>query len=167
MGCKAMDAQKRFDLLANIMRASHFEWRRAALALCPDLDPIALVKRYWQEVGKDTAQYYLKKIDTARDLPAQVAARDVARSVAMGEDAEGVTPATPGESHARHAACPWFEWHARQGLLAEDLAGCDQWLQTIVDEINGALGSRLRFETVEALPTGGGCCLRRFWEDDK
>ena len=58
-----MSESKRFELLANIMRASHFEWRRAVASLCPDLDSTEAVKRYWEEVGKDTAAFYLKKID--------------------------------------------------------------------------------------------------------
>lgn len=159
-----MDDAKRLELLANIMRASHFEWRRAVLALCPDLEPSELVKCYWEEVGKDTARFYLKKIDRDKDLPAQVAALYVASSVAMGEDAEVVPSSVTGECRARHNVCPWFDWHQREGLVSEDQAGCDRWLQTVVDEINRALGTELRFETVESLPAGGSCCLRRFWE---
>jgi hypothetical protein len=158
---------KRFELLANIMRASHFEWRRAVASLCPDIDPAEAVKRYWEEVGKDTAAFYLKKIDPNEDLAAQVAALYVASSVAMGEDAAVVQSSVQGESLARHDACPWFDWHKREGLLSEDQPGCDQWLHTVVEEINRNLGTDLRFETVESLPAGGSSCLRRFWEGGK
>ena len=51
-----MDDVKKLEVLARIMRASHFQWRRAALASCPGLDPLELVNRYWEEVGKDTAK---------------------------------------------------------------------------------------------------------------
>ena len=159
-----MSEEKRFELLANIMRASHFEWRRAVASLCPDLDPTEAVKRYWEEVGKDTAAYYLKKIDPDKDIAEQLAALYVASSVAMGEDAAVVASSVPGESLARHEACPWFDWHKREGLLHEDQVGCDYWLKTVVDEINKALGTELRFETVESLPAGGSSCLRRFWD---
>ena len=162
-----MSEDKRFELLANIMRASHFEWRRAVASLCPDIDPTDAVKKYWEEVGKDTAAYYLKKIDPAKDLAAQVAALYVASSVAMGEDAKVATSPNPGESLARHEACPWFDWHKREGLLHEDQVGCDWWLKTVVEEINKNLRTKLRFETVESLPTGGSSCLRRFWEEDE
>lgn len=160
-----MDPQKQFELLSNIMRASHFEWRRAALALNPDLDPMDLVKKYWKEVGIDTAKFYLKKIDPKKDLAAQVASLFVSSSVAMGEDAEVLDKSTDGKCQARHNDCPWFHWHKREGLLQEDQVGCDHWLKTVVDEINAALNSSLRFETVETLPGGGSCCLRRFWEE--
>ncbi len=158
-----MDSDRKFELLANIMRASHFEWRRAVLKLCPGVDPLELVKQYWEEVGKDTARYYLKKIDPSRDLAEQVADLFVASSVAMGEDAEVLTKAADGSSRVRHNGCPWYDWHQREKLLAEDQVGCDHWLRTVVDEINAALGASLKFETVESLPGGGGCCLRRFW----
>lgn len=160
-----MSESKRFALLANIMRASHFEWRRAVASLCPDVDPTDAVKKYWEEVGKDTAVFYLKNIDPKRDLAAQVAELYVASSVAMGEDAAVAHSPNPGESLARHDACPWFDWHKREGLLHEDQVGCDWWLRTVVQEINKSLGSRLRFETVESLPAGGNSCLRRFWEE--
>jgi len=146
------------------MRASHFEWRRAVASLCPDLDPTEAVKKYWEVVGKDTAAFYLKKIDASEGLAAQVAALYVASSVAMGEDAAVVPSPNAGESLARHEACPWFDWHKREGLLHEDQVGCDWWLQTVVEEINKSLGSDLKFETVESLPAGGNSCLRRFWE---
>ena len=160
-----MSDDKRFELLANIMRASHFEWRRAVASLCPELDPADAVMRYWEEVGKDTAAFYLKKIDPDKGLAPQVAALYVASSVAMGEDAEVVPSSNPGESLARHNACPWYDWHKREVLLAEDQVGCDRWLETVVEEINRSLGTELRCETVESLPTGGSSCLRRFWEE--
>lgn len=162
-----MDDRKRFEVLAEIMRASHFEWRRAALAACPGLDPVALVKRYWEEVGKDTAKYYLKRIDPAGDLAEQVAELFVASSQVMGEDAEVVERSPDGRVQVRHRSCPWFDWHKRESLLPEDQVGCDHFLETVVDEVNAALGTSLRFATVESLPAGQGGCLRRFWEEGK
>jgi hypothetical protein len=159
-----MNISKKFELLSNIMRASHFEWRRAALASCPGIEPAELVKRYWEEVGKDTARFYLKKIDPERDLADQVADLIVSSSVAMGEDAE-VEAGPDGESRVVHHDCPWFHWHKREGVLDEDQAGCDHWLKTIVDHINQSLGRSLRFETLESLPEGAQCCRRRFWEE--
>jgi len=160
-----MDDAKKFEILSSIMRASHFEWRRAVMWLCPDLDPIEIVKKYWEEVGKDTAKFYLTKIDPEKDLAEQVAGLYVASSVAMGEDAEVAEKSPEGHSQARHKNCPWFTWHKKQGLEEEDIAGCDQWLETVVKEINSAMGRSLRFETVESLPGGDKCCLRKFWEE--
>ncbi len=162
-----MDDAKKLEILSGIMRASHFEWRRAALALNPDLDPVELVKKYWEEVGKDTAKFYLRKIDPQGDVAAQVAQLFVSSSQAMGEDAELLESTTDGKHQARHNDCPWYHWHQREGLLHEDQIGCDHWLKTVVDEVNAALGTRLHFETVTSLPAGGGCCLRRFWMNDQ
>jgi hypothetical protein len=162
-----MDDAKKLEILATIMRASHFQWRRAALAACPDQDPQELVNRYWQEVGKDTAKFYLRKIDPERDLADQVAALFAASSEVMGEQAEVLEKSPEGHSQVRHAACPWFDWHRREGLLAEDQPGCDFFLQVVMDEINRALNTSLRFRTVESLPGGGRCCLRQIWEEGK
>ncbi len=161
-----MDDAKKFQILAEITRASHFEWRRAALAMAPDVEPLELVKRYWTEVGKDTARFYLKDIDPAGDLPAQVARLIVSSSVAMGEDAEVLGPSSDGVWEVRHNACPWYRWHKQEDLLHEDRPGCDCWFATLVEEINGALGTALRFETLETLPDGGPSCLRRLWVEE-
>jgi hypothetical protein len=162
-----MDIEKKFAVLAEIMRASHFEWRRAALALNPDTDPTELVKRYWDEVGKDTTSYYVRMIDPAGDLAEQFAELFVSSSLVMGEDAEVIEKSADGRAQARHNSCPWYTWHQREGLLTEDLAGCNHFLQVVVDGVNAALGTSLRYTTVESLPGGGGCCLRQFWEEDK
>lgn len=160
-----MDLEKKFNILSNIMRASHFEWRRAVLKLCPDLDPLELVKAYWNEVGLDTAGYYLKKIDPTKDIAAQVARLYVSSSVAMGEDAEVVEDSKAGVTFARHNDCPWFHWHKKENLLLEDLPGCNSWLETVVSEINNELNCNLQVKTVSSLPESDGCCLRKFWTE--
>ena len=162
-----MDIEKKYAVLATIMRASHFQWRRAALAFNPNIDPARLVNRYWEEVGKDTAQYYVRQIDPAGDVAEQFTALFVSSSVVMGEDAEVIDKSAEGRAQMRHNSCPWYDWHQREGLLAEDLVGCNHFLQVVVDDVNAALGTSLRFETVESLPEGGSCCLRQFWEEDK
>jgi len=159
-----MNDKKKFELLADILRASHFEWRRAALAASPGLDPEELIKRFWEEVGKDTARFYLKKIDPEKDLAGQVADLFVSSSTVMGEQAE-VVAAPEGESQVVHHDCPWFHWHKKEGVLEEDQVGCDHWLATVVKEINKSLDRGLRFETLESLPGGAHCCRRRFWEE--
>ena len=71
----------------------------------------------------------------------------------------------PGEYFVKHRACPWHRWHEDLGLLPEDRPGCDRWFQATFRTINEKLGTRLRFETLSALPDGGDCCLRRIWEE--
>jgi hypothetical protein len=162
-----VDKSKQFELLSSIMRASHFEWRRAVIKLCPNIDPEELVRQYWSEVGKDTVKVYLRKIDPEKDLAMQVAELFVASSKAMGEDAETIGEMPSGGFGVRHNDCPWYHWHKRENLLEEDLIGCDHWLRTVVDGINAALSTSLQFETLESLPGGDSCCVRRFWEGDQ
>lgn len=154
---------RKFAVLSEITRAQHFAWHEAVLQACPGADIRKIVDTMWEVTGHQTAKAYLPRLDPARPLPAQVAASIVWSSQCMGEAA---TLETAGdEARVRHADCPWFHWHRRLGLLAEDRPGCDVWFQTIVADVNEALGTRLRVETLESLPDGGSSCLRRFWTD--
>ncbi len=58
-------------------------------------------------------------------------------------------------------------WQIEDAIAPGDIIvfrpGCDAWFQTLVDEINRELGTRLRVETLETLPEGGDSCLRRLW----
>ncbi len=158
--------EKRFAVLCGIVRAQHFAWREAVCRSCPDVDPSVAVIRMWENTGKQTAKAYLKRIDRTRALAPQVARSIVSSSESMGEEAAVELPAGKekgDEAFVRHTSCPWFDWHRRLDLIAEDRPGCDAWFQTLVDEINRELGTRLCVETLETLPEGGDTCLRRLW----
>ena len=162
--------EKRFNVLCAITRGQHFAWRRAVAELCPGVDPERVVDRMWLEVGRDTAAAYLKRLDPAEPLAPQVAKSIAWSSQCMGEDATVEVADGEGsakdEAFVRHTDCPWLHWHRRMDLLAEDRPGCDTWFQTMADEITDATGVRLRFETLQALPDGDPCCLRRLWVDE-
>jgi hypothetical protein len=155
--------EKKFAILCEITRAQHFAWHEAARQLCPDIDVGKVTDRMWEVTGHETARAYLKRLDKEKPLAPQVAASIVWSSQCMGEDA-ALEP-TPGKDEAfvRHSDCPWYHWHKRLDLLHEDRRGCDLWFQTTVDDINKALGTKLRMETLESLPDGNACCLRRFY----
>jgi len=154
--------EKRFKVLCEIVRAQHFAWREAALALAPQLDPVELTSKMWEITGVQTAQAYVKRLDPNKPMARQVAESIAWSSVCMGEDAT-VEEGSGDEAFVRHSDCPWYHWHKRFGLLEEDRPGCDKWFCTAVDEINKALGTRVRIETRCSLPDGGPCCLRRLW----
>ncbi|MBN2359121.1 MAG: L-2-amino-thiazoline-4-carboxylic acid hydrolase [Deltaproteobacteria bacterium] len=160
-----LPVEKKFPVLCEIARAQHFAWHEAVRQMCPGVDLAPVVNRMWEISGHDTARAYLKRLDKNKPLAPQVASSIVWSSQCMGEDAK--VEETPGKDEAfvRHGDCPWFHWHKRLGLLAEDRPGCDVWFKTIVDDINQAFGTRLRVATTESLPDGGKCCLRRFWVD--
>ena len=157
--------EAKFAALCQIARAQHFAWREAVEELCPGVDPAAVVRRMWEITGRQTARAYLKRLDRASPLAPQVASSIAWSSQCMGEEAQVELSADAEEAFVRHQACPWFEWHRREGLLAEDRPGCDLWFATTVEEINRALGTDLRVETVTSLPDGGASCLRRLWVD--
>ncbi|MEN8148201.1 MAG: hypothetical protein ABFS86_00150 [Planctomycetota bacterium] len=155
--------EKRFKVLVEINRASHFAWREAVQRLCPDVDPTEVVLEMWRITGEQTADAYLGRIDPAGDLANQFAASIVWSSQCMGEDA--LLAAGEGEWFVVHEACPWHRWHEKHGLLHEDRPGCDAWFTATVDRINQKLGTKLRFETLSALPDGDAACRRRIWVD--
>jgi hypothetical protein len=153
--------ETRFAVLCQIVRAQHFAWREAVRQACPDVDPAEVVDRMWALTGEGTAASYLEHLDPSAPLALQ-AARSVAfSSRCMGEDAS-VEEGQDGEALVRHADCPWFHWHKRKGLLAEDRAGCDRWFQETTAGLAKALGVRLQVETLATLPDGDDSCLRRF-----
>ncbi|UCG33613.1 MAG: hypothetical protein JSU68_03065 [Phycisphaerales bacterium] len=154
--------ERRFKVLCEIVRAQHFAWREAALALAPQLDPVELTNKMWEITGVQTAKAYLKRLDPGKPLAPQVAQSIAWSSVCMGEDAT-VEPGRGDEAFVKHADCPWYHWHKRLGLLKEDQPGCDTWFFTAVAEINKALGTNVKIETTHSLPEGGDCCLRRIW----
>ncbi len=159
--------EKKFKVLTEITRAQHFAWHKAVEKLCPDVDVAKVTDKMWEITGHQTAKAYLKRLDRDKPLGEQIAASIVWSSRCMGEDAK-VEKSESGKDEAfvRHDDCPWFHWHKRLDLLAEDQPGCDLWFQTTIDDINKELGTKIRMETTESLPTGGSCCLRRFWVEE-
>lgn len=155
--------KKRFDVLCQITRAQHFAWRAAVAEVVPAAEVPAVVDRMWAITGEQTGAAYARRLDLDNPLALQLAQSFVWSSDCMGEDAE-VKPGEAGEAFVRHDDCPWFHWHQRLGLVAEDRPGCDAWFAATIDRVNQACGVDLKFETLETLPDGGSCCLRRVWE---
>lgn len=158
------DVQHRFDILCQITRAQHFAWRQAVVEICPDADPVAVVDRMWELTGQQTGASYSRRVGDDTPLPLQIARSISWSSQCMGEDTT-VEEGDNGEAFVVHADCPWFHWHRKLDLLAEDRPGCDAWFQTTVARVNKDLGTNLKVETLDALPNGGDCCRRRFWTE--
>jgi len=163
----ATPIEKRFKILCEITRAQHFAWREAVVE-CGVAVPDEVVDRMWEITGHQTADAYLKRLDRTRPLAAQVAESIAWSSECMGENAV-VEPGAEGrdEAHVRHLDCPWHAWHQRLDLLEEDRRGCDIWFGTVVADVNAALGTNLKIETLETKPDGCATCLRRLWVDEE
>jgi hypothetical protein len=157
--------EKKFRILTEICRASHFAWREAVVRRCPDVDPSEIVNEMWDITGVQTALAYLKRLDRSKGLAEQLATSIVWSSSCMGEEARVEKGKRAGEFIVRHDCCPWYRWHSDRGLLPEDRPGCDRWFEATIRTINENLGSRIRFETLSALPEGGDGCVRRIWEE--
>lgn len=159
-------AEEKFSVLCEIVRAQHFAWREAVRQLCPDIDPTEVVERMWRLTGHQTAKSYARRIDRTKPLAVQVASCIAWSSRSMGEDASVETSEGKDEAFVRHTSCPWLRWHQRLDLLKEDRPGCDSWFHSTVDGISAALGTDVRVETLEAMPDGDPCCLRRIWVEE-
>lgn len=153
--------EKKFSVLCQISRAQHFAWRNAVAEMCPGAKTEEVVNKMWAITGIETGKSYLKRMDPKRPLPIQIAKSIVWSSNCMGEDAEVVEGKNESEAFVRHNGCPWFEWHKQLSLLPEDRPGCDTWFGALIQVINRKMNTKIKFETIEALPDGGDCCLRR------
>lgn len=157
--------EKKFKMLAQITRACHFEMRQAALELCPDMDRMEFIKRYWEIVGEDTAPGYLKQIDKSKPLAPQYAKNFAFSAQVMGEDSYVEDGSNEKEAFVKTDDCPYYHWHKRYNLLDEDQPGCDMWIESFVKILNKELGANVKWETQASLPNGDPQCIRRFWED--
>lgn len=155
--------ETRFRVLCEITRAQHFAWRQAVVDSCPGVNPEQVVYRMWEITGHETAKAYLKRLDPSKPLPAQIASSMVWSSHCMGEDAVVETGKDDKEAYVVHKNCPWYIWHQRLDLLKEDQPGCDIWFETALNDINEALKTKLRIETLTSLPVKGEPCRRRIW----
>ena len=155
--------EKKFKILSQIHRGSHFEWIEAVKEICPNVNEHDLVLKYWEKVAESTAKNYLNHIDMNKSLPKQFAENFVFSSICMGEDATLIQGKDENEYFAKHNDCPWYHWHKRLGKLEFDQEGCDMWLETLIKFINENLGTNIKAETLKSLPNGDEICLRRFW----
>lgn len=157
--------EKKFKILSQIHRSSHFEWIQAIKEICTDVDEYDLVLKYWEKVAEATARNYLQHLDISKPLPKQVAENFVFSSICMGEDAELVEGKDENECFARHNDCPWYHWHKGLGKMKFDQEGCDMWLKSLIKIVNDKLGTKIKAATLKSLPNGDEICLRRFWVD--
>jgi len=161
-----LPVDKKFRVLCDITRAQHFAWREAVKRDSGTDAAESAVLGMWRRVGEQTGASYAKRIDRSKSLSLQVAQSVEWSSQCMGETASAEpVEGKKDEALLRHTGCPWHGWHEREGLLAEDQPGCDAWLQATVAAVNESLGTKLRCETLESLPAGGSCCLRRLWTE--
>jgi len=154
----------KFEALANITRATWYEWREAAIATArPEFKPLDLVLKAWEVVGHDTAKAYFNQLNRASpNFHKDIAKCIVNSSLMMGEDAKIVPGENKNEVFVRWDHCPWPEFARRYGApMEEDVLGCDMWFQTVIEDINALFNTKVKLETLKAIPRGDCVCLRR------
>lgn len=154
----------KFEALGNITRATWYEWREAAIECArPEFKPIDLVLKAWEVVGHDTAKAYFTMLDKSKpSFIEDIAKCIVMSSTMMGEDAKIVKGENDNEVYVQWDRCPWPEFARRYGApMEEDVQGCDMWFQTVIADINALFNTKVKLETVNAIPRGDRICLRR------
>src|ERR1019366_6903821 len=134
---------KKFEVLTEITRASHFAWHAAVRKVCPSVDPMQVTLEMWRLTGEQTGDAYARKINRQLPLAPQVAASICWSSACMGGGAVFEEAGARG-ALVVHRACPWQRWHERNGLVGEDRPGCDEWFRATIQTINETLGTQLR-----------------------
>ena len=115
--------EKKFRILVEITRASHFAWREAALKRCPDVDPGELVNEMWDINGQ-------------REVRDPLAIRDALRPSRRRR-------LLPAEDLARGevSSSPvfWFRRSSLFGPLGGRTAAHQSWRQDQCDTVEGGL----------------------------
>lgn len=154
----------KFEALGNITRATWYEWREAAIECArPEFKPLDLVLKAWEVVGHDTAKAYFTMLDKSKPtFTKDIAKCIVQSSTMMGEDAKIVKGENEDEIYVQWDRCPWPEFARRYGAsMEEDVQGCDMWFQTVIADINALFNTKVKLETIKAIPRGDRVCLRR------
>lgn len=153
-----------------VIKSTFYEWRQTALELAgPEANPLDIVLRFWEVAGKDVAGNFLPAMNMAKGEEAFMV--NLARALAGTGIANGAVVKVekgenPNEVFIRWERCPWPTFAKRYGAsMEEDLQGCDQFLRTIVGEVNRFSNTNFKLETLQAIPRGEGVCLRRLYKE--
>jgi|Deesub1362A_J573_1020465.scaffolds.fasta_scaffold00209_23 hypothetical protein len=148
------DAEKDLRAMWNICRDFYFKWRDTVKDEYGNEAARRLVKKFWEKVGKGTAQLYLEYgVAKPEDIKSIARAIQISSEI-MGEEVE-IIEREDGVI-VRHTSCPWWEWHQRMNLKDEDQAGCDVWFKVTVENIN----PQVDVVTLKSFEKGDNMCER-------
>ena len=158
----------KFEALQNINRATWYEWRQAAIECArPEFSAEDLVLKAWEVVGHDTAKAYFGMLNVSKpSFLEDIAKCIVMSSTMMGETSKVVKSEQENEVFIQWDRCPWPEFARRYDApMEEDVKGCDKWFQTVIEDINQLFNTKVKLETLKAIPCGDGVCLRRLTQE--
>jgi hypothetical protein len=148
--------EKKFRVLCGITRSMYFLWLQTIKQLCPNIDENTLILKYWENLGHETAQSYIKHMDLNKPI-LSLAESIIFSSQCMGESADIIT-SRDNEVLIRWTACPWIEWYSKFSSLEKDQLGCDKWLEVIISDLNKSLGLNIAWGRLKSLPKGEKYC---------
>jgi len=152
-------------------RRTFYQMRQALLEVAgPDADPLDLSVRAWGIIGKDMGKAYLPRMNLLKGIEGLM--MNVARAYQVLWTTNGAVVKIekgqkPNELFITWERCPWPTSAKEHGAsMKEDLQGCDTYLQAFLEEVNAFLGINLKIETLKAIPSGDGVCLRRLYNPE-
>ena len=136
----------------------HF-WRQAVLEKYGTEETDKLILNFWEKMGANTANSYLKIAKIDPDNLEQVAGGAARSSEIMGEK---VTVEKDGDAYLLiHHECPWIESYREAGATGMCKTGCDRWFAATVAAMSPGLG----VETLSSLAAGDDKCVRKFYKN--
>jgi hypothetical protein len=152
-------------------RTMFYQMRQALLEVAgPDVNPLDLGVKAWEIIGKDMGKAYLPRMNLLKGIEGLM--MNVARAYQGLWTTNGaVVRIEKGEKandlFITWERCPWPTSAKEHGAsMKEDLQGCDKYLQAFLVEVNAFLGTNMKIETLKAIPSGDGVCLRRLYNPE-
>lgn len=153
-----MSFEKRWKELLYICHNFYFTWRNTVVEQLGQKETIDIVLKFWEKIGKDTANAYLKRGRVDVDKPVTIAKAIKRSCEIMGEVVE-LVKRNENDVVVRHIYCPWWPSHKRLKLERECQLICDKWFQCVVKTLN----SQMKIVTLKSIPRGNSCCERCIW----
>jgi len=175
----ALDSEKEITRLWRALqgaqganRRTFYQMRQVAIEYAgPDADPFDVGVKAWEAIGKDIGKSNLPRMNLLKGEEGLM--MNVARAYQGLAETNGAVVKiekgeSPNEIFITWERCPWPTSAKEAGAsMKEDLAGCDRYLQTFLEEVNAFLSTNLKIETQKAIPSGDGICLRRLYKPEE
>ncbi|MFW6147794.1 MAG: hypothetical protein ACOC6B_05305 [Thermodesulfobacteriota bacterium] len=152
-------------------RKTFYQMRQVLLEVAgPDANPFDLGVKAWDFIGKDMGKANLPRMNLLKGVEGLM--MNVARAYqGLAATNGAVVNIEKGENtnelFIKWLRCPWPTAAKENGVsMDEDLKGCDAYLQAFLEEVNAFLGTNLKIETLKAIPSGDGVCIRRLYNPE-
>lgn len=147
------------------IRRTFYQGREAAIQLNPDKDPEEVALKAYEIKGLDIAKSYFPRVNLSKPTFVEDIAKLFVNTFRnQGAVVKVEKSENPNEVFIVWDRCPWPTAAKNYGApMAEDVRGCDLWMQTALAQVALFANRNLKIETTKAIPRGEGQCVRRLW----